>query len=305
MLAAVLSRTPDLSVLPAATPAGVRRLLQRCLDRDRRHRLQTAADARLRLEEIAVDTPEPAAHPAVMRVKSRGWMVAAIGLLVVAVALAVPTVKYVREAPHALPRCGRRSSRPRRPTADPSRFHPMTVTWSSRVRTTGDRNSGSGRWRRASRNRSQAPRAARVHFGPRMADPWVLRRRQAEGARPRQWACPHIGGRPRRPRRHLERRGRCAVLPIGFESPLPDHHDRWNAKARDSARSPADPHPTSVSGRRPTFHLLWLRKSGPRRRVLGHTGFGRRHPADSADAARSILPSGWLLWPREGTLWAQ
>src|SRR5262249_44405433 len=102
VLAAVLSRTPDWSALPATTPPGLRRLLQRCLDRDRRHRLQTAADARLRLEEVVSETCEPTLPPAVVKVSSRGWMAAAIGLLVIAVVLSVLAVRRVRETPHAL-----------------------------------------------------------------------------------------------------------------------------------------------------------------------------------------------------------
>src|SRR5262249_20173707 len=76
VLAAVLSRTPDWSLLPPTTPDGVRRLLRRCLDRDRRHRLQTAADARLRLEEVVGEASEPTAYPAAVRVSSRGWLTA-------------------------------------------------------------------------------------------------------------------------------------------------------------------------------------------------------------------------------------
>ncbi|MDE8535602.1 serine/threonine-protein kinase, partial [Staphylococcus aureus] len=47
VLAAVLTREPDWSALPAATPAAVLRLLHRCLARDPKLRLHDIADARL------------------------------------------------------------------------------------------------------------------------------------------------------------------------------------------------------------------------------------------------------------------
>ncbi len=50
-LAAVLTREPDWSVLPARTPGAVTRLLRLCLVRDPKHRLQSIGDARVELEQ--------------------------------------------------------------------------------------------------------------------------------------------------------------------------------------------------------------------------------------------------------------
>src|SRR5208282_5252950 len=50
-LAAVLTKEPDWSLLPAETPAAIRKLLRRCLERDRQRRLADIADARLEIEE--------------------------------------------------------------------------------------------------------------------------------------------------------------------------------------------------------------------------------------------------------------
>jgi Tol biopolymer transport system component len=50
-LAAILERQPAWSALPAATPTHVRRLLQRCLEKDVKHRLHDIADARIELDE--------------------------------------------------------------------------------------------------------------------------------------------------------------------------------------------------------------------------------------------------------------
>ncbi|HUF23517.1 MAG TPA: protein kinase [Vicinamibacterales bacterium] len=51
VLAAIVTRDPDWSALPADTPPGVVRLLRRCLNRDRRGRLADAGEARFQIEE--------------------------------------------------------------------------------------------------------------------------------------------------------------------------------------------------------------------------------------------------------------
>ena len=53
ILVAVLEREPDWSRLPEALPVNIRRLLQRCLDKDSKRRLRDIGDARVELEEAA------------------------------------------------------------------------------------------------------------------------------------------------------------------------------------------------------------------------------------------------------------
>ena len=83
-LAAILEREPDLTKLPGDTPVPIRRLLRRCLEKDRRRRLDSASDARLEIEDAiaspAADTLAPAAMP------SRRVMPAAIAALLVVIA---------------------------------------------------------------------------------------------------------------------------------------------------------------------------------------------------------------------------
>jgi Tol biopolymer transport system component len=55
--AAVLESQPDWGRLPAAVPVAVRRVLRRCLQRDIRHRLHHIGDVRIELEE-AIDDPD-------------------------------------------------------------------------------------------------------------------------------------------------------------------------------------------------------------------------------------------------------
>ncbi|HET9384743.1 MAG TPA: serine/threonine-protein kinase, partial [Gemmatimonadales bacterium] len=82
-LAAILEHEPDLTRLPADTPVPIRRLLRRCLEKDRRRRLESASDARLEIDDAiafpAADTLAPAATP------SRRVMPAAIAALLVVV----------------------------------------------------------------------------------------------------------------------------------------------------------------------------------------------------------------------------
>ena len=59
-LAAVLRAEPDWNALAPATPAAIRRLLRRCLEKDRKRRLDSAADARLEIEEAASESTEMA-----------------------------------------------------------------------------------------------------------------------------------------------------------------------------------------------------------------------------------------------------
>src|SRR5262249_32849606 len=78
MLASVLKTDPDWSKLPADTPASVRRLLRRCLQRDRRKRLQDIGDARLEFEEPA--EPATAATAQAPARKSKPWPWIAAGV---------------------------------------------------------------------------------------------------------------------------------------------------------------------------------------------------------------------------------
>ena len=55
-MAAVVRGEPDWAALPGDTPASIRRLLRRCLEKDRKRRLADAADARLEIE--AAQSPD-------------------------------------------------------------------------------------------------------------------------------------------------------------------------------------------------------------------------------------------------------
>ena len=64
VLAAIVEREPDWSPIPSDTPAHVRRLLRRCLDKDARTRLRDVGEARVALALPSdVDVAEPAQRP--------------------------------------------------------------------------------------------------------------------------------------------------------------------------------------------------------------------------------------------------
>ncbi|HEX2455531.1 MAG TPA: protein kinase, partial [Vicinamibacterales bacterium] len=107
-LAAILGREPDWSALQ--TPASLRRLLQRCLEKDPRRRLHDIADARIEIEDIiseaaGTSADETAVNP---RRQSAGlrWSLAAVVTLVTVVALTW-SLQTARQAQTALPRISR------------------------------------------------------------------------------------------------------------------------------------------------------------------------------------------------------
>jgi eukaryotic-like serine/threonine-protein kinase len=58
-VAHLLMKEPDWSAVPVYTPPSIRRLLHRCLAKDRKQRLDSAADARLEIEEAVRGPVEP------------------------------------------------------------------------------------------------------------------------------------------------------------------------------------------------------------------------------------------------------
>jgi Tol biopolymer transport system component len=58
IIAAVVSRDPDWTALPAATPASIRRLLARCLEKDPKRRVRDIGDARIEIDETNARGPK-------------------------------------------------------------------------------------------------------------------------------------------------------------------------------------------------------------------------------------------------------
>ena len=107
VLAALVKTEPDWSQLPSKTPASISRLLQRCLKKDVRQRLQAIGDARVAIEEELSGAGSPVAIPGPAQVspvaaephsalrRSLPWL-AALACAVIAV---VSTAGYFARAP--------------------------------------------------------------------------------------------------------------------------------------------------------------------------------------------------------------
>ncbi len=96
-LAAVLTKEPDWALLPAATPARVRALLRRCLQKDAKQRLQAIGEVRITLDEVLSRAPDAsgglegstsgiaaALMPASMRRRALPWGIAALLAIIAA-----------------------------------------------------------------------------------------------------------------------------------------------------------------------------------------------------------------------------
>jgi serine/threonine-protein kinase len=97
VLAAVVTRDPDWSLLPAETPARIREVLRRCLEKDPQRRLRDAGEIRIAIEDVIA---RPQAEPAPVvsatplergRGRARGrrgiWLMLAVMGLILAFAL--------------------------------------------------------------------------------------------------------------------------------------------------------------------------------------------------------------------------
>ena len=98
LIAHVLQTEPDWEALPPETPDYMRRLLRRCLEKDRRHRLRDIGDARIELEdELEPSMPGPGVATAAP--SAMGWSgrlrLALFGTLLVAASV-LATVGVLR-----------------------------------------------------------------------------------------------------------------------------------------------------------------------------------------------------------------
>jgi Tol biopolymer transport system component len=108
VIASVLKDTPDLSTLPADTPPSIRRLLRRCLEKDRQKRLDSAGAARQEIDDAlsdasdvragaATDSASTVAVPSWTR--ALPWGVAAVLALVAVVMTALYVTQPGPDAP--------------------------------------------------------------------------------------------------------------------------------------------------------------------------------------------------------------
>jgi serine/threonine-protein kinase len=86
-LAAILDHEPDWAALPADTPAAIRRLLRRCLEKDRRRRLDSVSDARLEIDDaLAFPAEETLALPSTLPGRVTPTAIAVIAVIAALIA---------------------------------------------------------------------------------------------------------------------------------------------------------------------------------------------------------------------------
>ena len=82
-IAAILERDPDWTTLPSDTPRAVRRLVQRCLEKDPKQRLHDIGDARLEIEQIIQSPTEDVDADVALhhsrRWRRRAWLAITVG----------------------------------------------------------------------------------------------------------------------------------------------------------------------------------------------------------------------------------
>ena len=89
-IVAILEREPDHTTLPADTPSGIRRLLRRCLQKDRRRRLQAAGDAAIEIDDARAEPKEPQDVVPASRKRERFvWIAATLVLSTFALTLGI------------------------------------------------------------------------------------------------------------------------------------------------------------------------------------------------------------------------
>src|SRR4029453_10470968 len=98
-IAAVLTRDPDWSALPADLPYGIGRLLRRCLEKDTKQRLRDIADAHEHLRDDGRDELAPAVGEPAPRGGPIGRVASIAALSTLTGAFAILAAIHFREAP--------------------------------------------------------------------------------------------------------------------------------------------------------------------------------------------------------------
>jgi hypothetical protein len=104
-LARVLMKEPDWTALPSTVPPTVVTVLRRCLQKNAKQRIGDVQDVRLALEG-AFETAAPQTTASSTASASRGrlvWMAAFVVAVLGMIALAIPTVRHLRETPPPAP----------------------------------------------------------------------------------------------------------------------------------------------------------------------------------------------------------
>ena len=168
-LAIVLKGDPDWGALPPDTPNAIRRLLRRCLAKDRAYRLPDIAVARLDINDALAETPDATAG-VTPRSDSRWRVAAALAIASLASSLLAGAIVWVASRPAP--------SRVTRTTITPPAGAPLTITGTSRdlaIAPSGtDIVVRRGKWHTARRAGARSTSADGAHGGRRAQSPRLL-----------------------------------------------------------------------------------------------------------------------------------
>jgi Tol biopolymer transport system component len=100
-IAGVLEREPDWQVLPPSTPAKIRDVMRRCLQKDSQRRLHDIADGRIEIEEAlsATATGEPTAPAKGVRSLGRRALLLSLGTLLLGAAITGLAIWHLKPSP--------------------------------------------------------------------------------------------------------------------------------------------------------------------------------------------------------------
>jgi serine/threonine protein kinase len=306
-LAVMMAREPDWKRLPSNVPAGIRRLLRRCLEPDTSRRLHHIADARIEIEDAASDPEEEASALAAASSRLRE-RVLAITTAMLALALAAALVAWwLRPAVNVPEFRAVEITTPR--TSDPSSF---AISPDGRsLAFVADHDGQPALWVRA------------------LDTPNALALPGTEGARRPFWSpdSRSIGFFMNSELKRIDARGGSAqtvtyVLagttaawgPDGtilFSSTAAPSLRRVNAEGgtveaatTPGAESTGHRHPQFLPGGRQFLFFV----GGPdavRGVYLGSLGSSEVTRLVASDTQGAYVAPGWLLFIRQGTLWAE
>ena len=98
-LSKILQREPDFDALPSTVPARVSQVLRACLRKDLKQRVADIRDVRLALEGAFETVGPQTTTTSSAADRGRLWMAAFAVAALVSIAMAVPTLRYLREMP--------------------------------------------------------------------------------------------------------------------------------------------------------------------------------------------------------------
>jgi serine/threonine protein kinase len=136
VLAKVIEREPDWTALPSTTPPAIHKLLRRCLEKDPKRRIDSAAVARLEIED-AMSAPASSVFASEVN-RRQVWplwaLASSAALAATAGAIAMWIVMRPAPAPAAAVsasplRCRRQSRSRTASTIATSRYRPMGLAW--------------------------------------------------------------------------------------------------------------------------------------------------------------------------------